>query len=572
MRQLFVLAVVGVATALSAASAVAAPSLSGGSVSPGTWSSAPTMAVQWTQSGMEGDGPTLVQVQMNTSDDGTATGTWQGVWGEAGTTSGPRLATISTDMWDGKRAMRVVVIAGSQVVAALALNPALIDRTPPVLSRPGALYSPTQNVFSWAEEDLHAGLDPAAGYTLEVNTSPNQTYDGAWVAMPFMPSGEGAQTATIPAPVISPGAHAVRVRVADKAGNEATQHLGIAYNDTTPPSVTSVRVADAPTAASQSVELTYLFSDGSGSGFEPAAPTALTTESGATVLWEGFHHMPGGDNRIRAHLPGPKTYRLVMRMTDRVGNVGVSAPITVVAPARGVAGPNTPLSAGPDGAGSPALLDVPRPALRMNLSLVGARVRGGVAVARIVHGQSVTVRGTLTTASGRAERREEIEVRDPSGRMLGRATTDGSGRFRVTVAPHTGGDLRVGIPLGGGRLALPTSSATVRIVVRPKVTLSASTRDAVAGASPVVFTGRVSPGPGTLKGTPRKRVVLEWLDPLRREWRPVLNGYAGADGRYRFSWRFGVPGFSIPMRVSVPAELGWPFAPVVSRVVTVVVR
>ena len=140
------------------------------------------------------------------------------------------------------------------------------------------------------------------------------------------------------------------------------------------------------------------------------------------------------------------------------------------------------------------------------------------------------------------------------------------------MAPHTGGDLRVGIPLGGGRLALPVALTTVRIRVRPRVSLAVSSRVAVAGAGPVVFTGRVVPGPGTLRGTPRKRVVLEWQDPLRREWRPVLNGYAVADGRYRFSWRFGVPGFGIPMRVSVPAELGWPFEPALSRVVTVVVR
>ena len=104
------------------------------------------------------------------------------------------------------------------------------------------------------------------------------------------------------------------------------------------------------------------------------------------------------------------------------------------------------------------------------------------------------------------------------------------------------------------------------------MSLNVSTRNAVAGGSPVVFSGRVAPGPGTLKGTARKRVVLEWMDPLRREWRPVVNRYADAAGRYRFSWRFGVPGFSIPMRVSVPSELGWPFEPALSRVVTVVVR
>lgn len=562
----------GLATlAFAAAPAAAAPVLAGGAVSPGTWSTEPTMNVSWTQTGMEASGATDVSVQMNEAGDGTASGAWQVVWIENGAVSGARTAVFSTEGRDGKRAMRVVVRSGFQVMTTLAVGPAQIDHTAPALTRPGSLHSPSQNVFSWAEEDIHAGIDTAAHY-LEVNSGGGWVPDGAWVPVPFAASGEGAQTASLPASAISPGNHAVRVRVVDRAGNEAVLALGTAFNDQTPPAVTPVRVVEAPTPTSQAVEVAYGFTDGfGGSWFDDAVPSSLTTESGATTLWEGPQHLAGGEMRIRAHLPGPRTYRLVVRVTDRAGNVGVSAPFTVVSPARGSAAAVTGPT-GPDGAGSPSRPDVARPELRLRLSVVASRRRGSVAIARIVHGQTVTVRGTLTTASGRPVRREEVEVRDPSGRMLGRAVTDSAGRFRLTVSPHTGGDLRVGIPLGGGRLALPTASVTARVLVVPRVSLNVSTRNAVAGASPVVFSGRVAPGPGTLKGTARKRVVLEWMDPLRREWRPVLNGYADSAGRYRFSWRFGVPGFSIPMRVSVPSELGWPFEPALSRVVTVVVR
>lgn len=546
--------------------AAAAPVLAGGTVSPVGWWAGTTLGVSWTQSEMEGSGATSVAVEMNQAGDGTATGGWETVWSENGSTSGPRAAVIPTQSREGKRAVRVVVRAGSQVVAAMALGPAHIDHTPPVLSRPGAIYSPAKNVFSWAEEDVHSGLDAAVGHSVEVNSNAHGSGGGLWVPATFVPSGQGAQSVTVPANTLSPGTHLVRARAVDRAGNETRFPVGVAFNDQTPPTVSNVRVVDAPTGPNQSVEVEYGFADAApGSGFESAVPTSLATESGAT-LWEGAQSA-GGSARIRAHLPGPRTYRLVVRVTDRAGNTGVSAPITVVSPARGVPG-----AIGPDGAGSPSLRDVANPDLRLRLALVGARRRGGAWVTRIVYGQSVTLRGALTNAAGRAARREELEVRDPSGRMLGRVDTDGAGRFQVTVAPHTGGDLRVGVPLGGGRLAIPVTAVPARILVRPRVSLNASTTAAVAGGSPLVFTGRVAPGPGTLKGTARKRVVLEWLDPLRREWRPVLNGYADARGRYRFSWRFGVPGFSIPMRVNVPPELGWPFEPALSRVVTVVVR
>jgi hypothetical protein len=359
----------------------------------------------------------------------------------------------------------------------------------------------------------------------------------------------------------------------DRAGNEASLVLGPAYNDSTPPIVSDVRVVESPTPSSRTVEIGYRVNDPQpGSGLAMGVPTALTTHLGTAPLWEGLQNV-AAEQRIRAYLPGPRTYRLVVRVADRAGNVGVSAPVTVTSPATGPdAAARNP---GPEGDGSPARRAAPRQGMRLRLMLVGGAGRqlGGrlVTMARIAYGETVTLRGSLTTPSGRPLRRAQVEVRDPSGRALGRARTGVGGWFRIAVVPETGGDLRVGVPLGDGRLALPVTSATARVVVRPRVSLRVSTREAVAGGSPVVFVGRVMPAPQSLRGAPRKRVVLEWRDPLRREWRPVLNGYTRANGRYRFAWRFGVAGLAIPMRVSVPPELGWPFEPALSHVVTLVV-
>jgi len=114
--------------------------------------------------------------------------------------------------------------------------------------------------------------------------------------------------------------------------------------------------------------------------------------------------------------------------------------------------------------------------------------------------------------------------------------------------------------------------AGVRAVVRPTVVLRASSRRALAFGAPVVFTGRVRPAPDLLGGTTRKSIVLEWRDPLRRVWRPVLNARARSDGTFRLKWRFGVRNLTIPMRVRVPIERGWPLGAALSGPVKVTVR
>lgn len=88
--------------------------------------------------------------------------------------------------------------------------------------------------------------------------------------------------------------------------------------------------------------------------------------------------------------------------------------------------------------------------------------------------------------------------------------------------------------------------------------------------APVVFRGTMSPAPGAEGG--RKAIVLEWRDPFRRTWRPVVNARAAANGSFTIRWRFQASGLSVPFRVRVPRERGWLIEPGVSKVVTVRVR
>jgi hypothetical protein len=210
---------------------------------------------------------------------------------------------------------------------------------------------------------------------------------------------------------------------------------------------------------------------------------------------------------------------------------------------------------------------------RLTLAVPGSRVqrRGPrrVLVRRIGLGATVTITGRLRDAHGRAIAGAEIHARGHRGALAGQAVTDRAGRFRMTARPAAGALLRVGVP--AGRELLPArASADVRVEVRPRVSFVASATTAAAGQE-VRFSGRLRPAPGQIGLGSRKGVVLEWLDPVRRTWRPVVNARIRRDGTFAIPWSFALSGLRIPMRVTVPAEVGWPLLPARSRVIRVAV-
>ena len=95
----------------------------------------------------------------------------------------------------------------------------------------------------------------------------------------------------------------------------------------------------------------------------------------------------------------------------------------------------------------------------------------------------------------------------------------------------------------------------------------ASAHEAQARGRAITFKGKVGPAPGAAKG-----VVLEWRDPFRKQWRPVVNGKTRPDGSFAMSWKFQASGLTVPFRVRVPKEMGWPMEAGTSKSVTVRVR
>jgi hypothetical protein len=191
-------------------------------------------------------------------------------------------------------------------------------------------------------------------------------------------------------------------------------------------------------------------------------------------------------------------------------------------------------------------------------------------VARIVAGGAVTVSGRLRDARGRAIAGAEIRARGHRGAIVGRALTSRDGRFRLVARPVAGGPLRIGVPAGRELLPAPAGPLVV-VEVRPRASLTASSTRPWPGQE-VLFTGRLSPSPADIGLGSRKGVVLEWRDPVRRAWRPVVNARIRRDGTFAIPWTFGLRGLTIPMRVSVPTEVGWPLLPVRSGVIAVAVR
>lgn len=193
-----------------------------------------------------------------------------------------------------------------------------------------------------------------------------------------------------------------------------------------------------------------------------------------------------------------------------------------------------------------------------------------VLVRQVAVGTRIRISGRLLDGAGKGIVGAEIQVRDNRGRLIGRGLTKAGGRFAVDARPVGGGLVRVGV--ASGRLLLPRRTPVdLRLEVRPVVALSASSTSVSVGEQ-VLFSGRLRPSPADLGLGSRKGIVLEWLDPVRHIWRPVVNARIRSDGTFAIPWTFGLGGLTIPMRVVVPEEVGWPLLPVRSGVIRMRVR
>ena len=289
-------------------------------------------------------------------------------------------------------------------------------------------------------------------------------------------------------------------------------------------------------------------------------PTVASSSTGAI----------SSDIDLAAYAAPGETIRFVLEVSDNAGlyRQVTSAPVTRAAP--GSSGPSTTVVGGDGPLGEPGRIEasgVPLPdfsrietrAIRTNQTRSYSR-SGRLLVPMIAatYAKSVSLSGRFLHPNGRGLRGATVYLLDPEGFSHGTTLTDRGGRFSFQVRPRRSGTWRA-IALGRPLLVAPGV-----IQLRPLVTTRLSARSIRPGET-LRISGAISP-----RGAGRGKLVkLEWRQG--GSWRPLVLATADRRGRYVLSYRFsaGVGSFTIPLRVVIPREKGWPFLPVVARRVSV---
>ncbi len=394
---------------------------------------------------------------------------------------------------------------------------------------------------------------------------------GSWETLESTPVAAGARSLAVDTRGVPSGPRRFRLLVRDAAGNAAVvtgpENLSV---DHAAPVVSELGLQNG----ADGWRLSWTQADPVG-GFGACATSIQVDGPGTGGVWREIATAAarGGPQSLLLPLDGlaPGAYRVRVVACDAAGG-SASAEIGGLLIAIDKAAAGEARAAGGARAADPfARFRRARLELRVDAART-ERFRGRpTLVRRLTYGQPVTASGRLRTIDGKPIRGAEIQVRGYRGRVLGRVLTRRDGRFTLTAKPEASGPLLIGVP--AGQEILPAARPVdVRVIVRPTVTLAVSSRRAAALGAPVIFTGRLEPAPALLGGSTHKTVVLEWRDPIRGVWRPVLNARARRDGRFRLAWRFGVRDLTIPMRVRVPVERGWPLQPALTAPIAIRVR
>lgn len=502
-------------------------------------------------------GAAASHVEVNTAPDGSSSGAWETIARAEG--PGPHGASVAQiGVADGVHAWRVVAAdaAGNAGVTA-APQRMVVDTTPPKLE----LHSVSANWVTRAELDLTAtdNLQGPLGLgttEIDVNAAADGGEGGEWLRRSAAMAAPGRRLAAVDLAGVADGRHQLRVLVRNGGpfGSAlVTERRAVIRVDRTSPEISRVAFA----AGGGPMAVSWLADDAAAG----VASVTVQWRDGAT--WRTLASRTASDGAgsmevdVSSVPAGVRALRLVV--ADGAGNSAVR-----MGSARLLGG----------GAGSSASDPFARLRdARLTVALAGARVqRRGVRrvlVRRIGVGTALAITGRLQDRAGRGIVGAEVRAHGHRGALVGRALSDQGGDFLLVARPLAGGTLRVGVP-AGGRLLPARASADIRVEVRPRVSLAASTTMAWPGTQ-VLFSGRLHPAPVLIGLSARKGVVLEWRDPVRRAWRPVVNARIRRDGTFAIPWSFNLRGLRIPMRATVPAEVGWPLLPVRSRVITMAV-
>ena len=507
--------------------------------------------------------------EVNAAADGSTGGTWVGSGTATRTSAGQRITRVAgTGMADGVHTWRVSARddAGNTLQEP-AQVPIVVDtQTPKIDMVPiPAAWTSTLPL----DVTLHDNLESVLGLgdlDIEVNIAADGTSHGDWVLMSQESHAPGREQMQVPLTGLGDGTHQVRLKLRNGGPFGQTlvaQRLGLVRTDLTPPDLARAALTVLPDGRVRMI----WSADDVRSGVERVRLQWLDGWTWRTVTERPASDGTGIVTLDPALIPDPEA-----RMRVQVGDVAGNMRAMEVAMPE-VARPATPSQPAAPGAttppGSPKhMADEAREGiLTLGLERGSVEMIEGTEyrTTSITYGQAIVVTGRLVAKGGGPLAGFAMVARQ-SGRDVGSAVTGPDGSFRLRAVPRQSGPVDVGVPDGSSVVPIP-SGPRVGVHVRATVTLMASSHEATAKGAPIVFRGKVAPAPGAAKA-----VVLEWRDPFRRKWRPVVNARTKADGSFTMSWRFQASGLTVPFRVRAPKEMGWPLGAGMSKNVTVRVR
>ena len=507
--------------------------------------------------------------EVNAAADGSTGGTWVGSGTATRTSAGQRITRVAgTGMADGVHTWRVSARddAGNTLQEP-AQVPIVVDtQTPKIDMVPiPAAWTSTLPL----DVTLHDNLESVLGLgdlDIEVNIAADGTSHGDWVLMSQESHAPGREQMQVPLTGLGDGTHQVRLKLRNGGPFGQTlvaQRLGLVRTDLTPPDLARAALTVLPDGRVRMI----WSADDVRSGVERVRLQWLDGWTWRTVTERPASDGTGIVTLDPALIPDPEA-----RMRVQVGDVAGNMRAMEVAMPE-VARPATPNQPAAPGAttppGSPKhMADEAREGiLTLGLERGSVEMIEGTEyrTTSITYGQAIVVTGRLVAKGGGPLAGFAMVARQ-SGRDVGSAVTGPDGSFRLRAVPRQSGPVDVGVPDGSSVVPIP-SGPRVGVHVRARVSLMASSHEATAKGAPIVFRGKVAPAPGAAKA-----VVLEWRDPFRRKWRPVVNARTRADGSFTMSWRFQASGLTVPFRVRAPKEMGWPLGAGMSKNVTVRVR
>ena len=507
--------------------------------------------------------------EVNAAADGSTGGTWVGSGTATRTSAGQRITRVAgTGMADGVHTWRVSARddAGNTLQEP-AQVPIVVDtQTPKIDMVPiPAAWTSTLPL----DVTLHDNLESVLGLgdlDVEVNIAADGTSRGDWVLMSQESHAPGREQMQVPLTGLGDGTHQVRLKLRNGGPFGQTlvaQRLGLVRTDLTPPDLARAALTVLPDGRVRMI----WSADDVRSGVERVRLQWLDGWTWRTVTERPASDGTGIVTLDPALIPDPEA-RMRVQVGDVAGNMrAMEVAMPEVARPAPPSQPAAPGATTPPGSPKHMADEAREGILTLGLERGSVEMIEGTEyrTTSITYGQAIVVTGRLVAKGGGPLAGFAMVARQ-SGRDVGSAVTGPDGSFRLRAVPRQSGPVDVGVPDGSSVVPIP-SGPRVGVHVRATVTLMASSHEATAKGAPIVFRGKVAPAPGAAKA-----VVLEWRDPFRRKWRPVVNARTRADGSFTMSWRFQASGLTVPFRVRAPKEMGWPLGAGMSKNVTVRVR